>query len=198
MQPVRSCARSQTLEMGAFYPPRQIVRINRVRGFTLVELMVVIAIVGILAALAGPSWTHLMARNAVRAAVNDLNASLQFARSEAVRLNSPITLCPSTDAITCVNTGFENGWIVRTGPLANAPLQQVLQDTLPRQKVRAGVVGAAQSALTFLPNGLPIGAFAGVTIAICPTDASLNALTRTMVISRAGRMNLAQPGACPI
>jgi type IV fimbrial biogenesis protein FimT len=170
----------------------------RSRGFTLVELMVVIAIVGILAALAGPSWTQLMARNAVRAAVNDLNASLQFARLEAVRLNSTVTLCPSTDAINCVNSGFENGWIVRTGPQANATGQQVLQDTLPRQRVRADVAGAAQSALTFLPNGLPAANFAGVTIAVCPRDASLDALTRTMVISRAGRINLEQPGTCPI
>ena len=184
--------------MGTFYASRQTVRTNRIRGFTLIELMVVIAIVGILASLAGPSWTQLMARNAVRAAVNDLNASLQFARSEAVRLNSPITLCPSTDAINCVNTGFENGWIVRTGPQANAPLQQqVLQDTLPRQKVRVGVTGTAPSALTFLPNGLPAGNFAGVTVAVCPTDASLSALTRTMVISRAGRIRLEQPGTCP-
>jgi type IV fimbrial biogenesis protein FimT len=186
--------------MDAFNPPRQIFRNARMRGFTLVELMVVIAMVAILATLATPSWTQLMARNAVRAAVNDLNASLQFARSEAVRLNSPITLCPSTDAISCVNTGFERGWIVRTGPQANAqpndPPQQVLQDTLPRQRVRMGV-SVAQSALTFLPNGLPSAGFAGVTIAVCPTDVGFGALTRTMVISRAGRMNLLQPGSCP-
>lgn len=181
--------------MGTFGSLSSCDRLLRSRGFTLVELMVVIAIVGILAALAGPSWTQLMARNAVRAAVNDLNASIQFARSEAVRLNSQVTLCPSTDAINCVNTGFENGWIVRIGPQVNDPTQQVLQDTLPRQRVRIAV-SIAQPVLTFLPNGLPAGNFTGVTINVCPTSASLNAVSRNMVISRAGRINLEQPGTC--
>lgn len=177
---------------------RQITR-SRARGFTLVETMVVIALVAILAALAAPSWTQLRARNAVRAAVNDFNASLQFARSEAVRLNNPVTLCPSVDAINCVNAGFETGWIVRTGAQVNDPVnQQVLQDTLPRRSVRLGVTAGGNPRLTFLPNGLPAANFVGATIAACPTDAGLDALVRTLTISRAGRINLAQPGACPI
>ena len=167
-------------------------------GFTLVELMVVVAIVAILAALAAPSWTQLITRNAVRASVNDLNASLQFARSEAVRLNSPVTLCPSTDAATCDNTAFEGGWIVRTGPQANDPLQQVLQDTLPRRSVRMSPSGGGPSALTFLPNGLPAANFAGVTIEVCPTAPNLNGLVRALVINRAGRMKLIEPGVCTI
>jgi type IV fimbrial biogenesis protein FimT len=172
---------------------------SRARGFTLVETMVVVAMVAILAALAAPSWNQLRARNAVRAAVNDFNASMQFARSEAVRLNNPVTVCPSTDAINCVDVGFETGWIVRTGAQANDPVnQQVLQDTLPRRSVRLGITGGGIPRFTFLPNGLPAANFVGATIAACPTDPGFGALVRTLTISRAGRINLAQPGACPI
>lgn len=171
----------------------------RTRGFTLVELMVVIAMIAILASLAAPSWRELLARNAIRSAVNDLGASLQYARSEAVRLNSPITVCASNDAINCANTGFENGWIVRTGAQVNDPVnQQLLQDTLPRNSVRMAGAGMTFPRLTFLPNGLPSNGFIGVTIAACPADADLNAITRTMVINRTGRIRLEQPGICPL
>lgn len=168
-------------------------------GFTLVELMVVIAIVAILASLAAPSWQAMIVRNNIRTAVNDLAGSLQFARSEAVRLNSAITVCASTDAITCANTGFENGWIVRTGAQTNDPdNQQLLQDTLPRQFVRIASVRPAFPIFTFLPNGLPAGGFNGVTISVCPADPSMNSLTRNMVINRPGRIRIEQPGNCPL
>ena len=184
--------------MTALNQPAKAPSTSKVRGFTLVELMVVIAMVAILASLATPSWTQLLARNAIRTAVNDLGASLIFARAEAIRLNSSVTVCASSDAINCSNIGFENGWIVRTGAQTNDPVnQQLLQDTIPRKYVRINSSGASSPIFTYLPNGLPSSAFAGVTIGVCPTDSSLNSLVRNMVISRAGRVRITQPGACP-
>lgn len=170
----------------------------RTRGFTLVELMVVIAMIAILASLAAPSWRQLLARNAIRTAVNDLGASFQFARSEAVRLNSAITVCASSDGASCADTGFENGWIVKTGTQVSATTDQLLQDTLPRKFVRMAGSGTTYPKLTFLPNGLPSTGFAGVTIGVCPEDSNMNSLVRTMVINRTGRLRLEQPGMCPL
>jgi type IV fimbrial biogenesis protein FimT len=166
---------------------------SRLRGFTLVELMVVIAMVAILLAIAVPSWTQMQARAAVRAAINDLNSSLQFARSEAVRLNSAVTLCPSADGANCANIGFESGWIVRTGLGANAAGQTILQDTLPRVRVRLG----PGFSFTFLPNGLPATNFVGATVTACPTAGGTDSAIRSLVIGRAGRIDLNSPAACP-
>jgi len=54
-------------------------------GFTIVELMVVVAILGILAALAAPSFTETIRRYRVNAITDDLSSSIQLARSEAIR-----------------------------------------------------------------------------------------------------------------
>lgn len=54
-------------------------------GFTLVELMIVVAILAIIAAIAAPSFRTMIQNNRLTAAVNDVAGALQYARSEAVR-----------------------------------------------------------------------------------------------------------------
>lgn len=85
-------------------------------GFSLVELMVTIAVAAILLAIAAPSFTQVIADNRAASAANDLLASLQFARSEAVKRARPVSLCPSNDGQTCVSggTSWQEGWIVFT------------------------------------------------------------------------------------
>lgn len=171
------------------------------RGFTLVELMVVVSLLAIVTTLAVPSWRALQTRNAIRTLVNDYTLSLYFARSEAVRLNSPVTLCPSNDGATCTDSALENGWVVFVG-LRDALAPPLLQDTMPRTLVRTRFTAALNAvngrSVTFLPNGQPLGNFVGTTVQICPDLAAFDAMSRDIVINRTGRVRIDTPGICNI
>lgn len=80
----------------------------RMRGFTLVELMVVIAILAIGASLAMPEFSRMVAQNQVRSAAFDLYASIVKARSEAIARNGTVTLAAATG-------GWAAGWTVTAG-----------------------------------------------------------------------------------
>lgn len=90
----------------------------RLTGFTLMELMITLAVLGILTAIAVPSFQTLLERNRVTNETNDLLGALMLARSHAVTRRVITRVCPSTNASTCA-TGTVNwatGWIVREDP----------------------------------------------------------------------------------
>lgn len=67
---------------------------RRARGFSLVELIITISVVGILATIATPSMTSIMTRHRVQDATSDLFAALLKARGEAIMLNSDVRVVP--------------------------------------------------------------------------------------------------------
>jgi type IV fimbrial biogenesis protein FimT len=80
-------------------------------GFTLIEIMVVIAILGILLAIALPNFTSTIRRFRTDGIRDDITASLRFARSEAIRTGSPITVRRIPASATCsANTAIAGTW----------------------------------------------------------------------------------------
>jgi len=87
-------------------------RLHTQRGVTLIELMVVTTILGILGAVAAPSFLDFIARNRIDAAANDALTSVNYARSEAIKRGTIVALCRSTNGTSCATTGdWEQGWI---------------------------------------------------------------------------------------
>ncbi|MCB8745437.1 GspH/FimT family pseudopilin [Rhodoferax sp. U2-2l] len=73
---------------------------RQVKGFTIVELIIGIAILGILVALAAPSFTESIARRRLDGIANELSTDLQFTRAEAISKNTALTLVASATGYT--------------------------------------------------------------------------------------------------
>ena len=71
---------------------------RRIAGFTLIELMVVLSVIGIMAALAFPSFSPQILQDRVVTTANQLNSAYKFARSEAVKRDKPINLVVSNNS----------------------------------------------------------------------------------------------------
>ncbi|HYA38597.1 MAG TPA: GspH/FimT family pseudopilin [Candidatus Methylomirabilis sp.] len=84
-------------------------------GFTLIELIVVITILGILIGLAAPGLSQFVHSNQLITATNDLIADLNLARSEAIKQSTSAGVCKTSDGITCstaVADTWRGGWLV--------------------------------------------------------------------------------------
>jgi len=83
-------------------------------GFTLIELMIVIVVVAIFVTLGVPNFQNLISDNRLSTQANRLVSSLQLARSEALKLRTPVTVCRSTNGTACETTSgnWEPGWLV--------------------------------------------------------------------------------------
>lgn len=102
------------------------------RGFSLIELLVVLAVCAIALGFGVPAFTSLSANNRMSATTNDLVSSLHAARGDAITRQTTVTLCPmANDGANCASgSSLAPGWIVFVDTNANAvidPDETILQ-----------------------------------------------------------------------
>jgi len=173
------------------------------RGFTLIELVVTVAIAAILLGIAIPSFLTLTRDTQTVSETNRLTRDLTFTRSEAIRRGLPVSMCISNNnGIGCAGANWAGGWIVFTdinnnGAFNGLP-EVILQvnDGLNDPLFTLNTAGGANGIGTFVTyaatgiasNGLP-GAVLNDTFRVCRPDANA-ALSRAVNISPTGRINV--------
>jgi type IV fimbrial biogenesis protein FimT len=90
---------------------------KRSAGFTMTELLVVMVVIGILAAIGAPSYIYVSTSNRISSEINGLLGDMQFARSQAVKEGQTVTVCASSSPYTACTgspggSAWQNGWIV--------------------------------------------------------------------------------------
>lgn len=156
---------------------------QKAAGFTLIELMVTIAIAAILGTLALPSFRDYVRTQRLKSASFDLVAALTLTRSEALKRNSAVVM-------TQASGGWQNGWTITwTDPASS------IVTTLRSQAAYSGLNitdSASVSSVTFRMDGRLASTATNFTVNVSPS--SSNITPRCVSISLSGRASSAQGG----
>ena len=181
---------------------------NRIsKGFTLIELMVTIAIVGIMSSIAIPSFQNFIRQTRTTAQTNDFISALNYARSESIKQGRTVTLCKSADLATCVAAGnWAQGWILfidTDGNGAKANAETMLRVHAAMAGGSSLIGGATLSYwVQYIPTGMAVGnggatanGVAASQFVLCPS-APAGGVGRTIEIGLTGRIKSTSYGGC--
>ena len=182
------------------------------KGFTLIELMVVLTITAVLATLAAPSFTRLIQSNTISSSVNTFLADIRFARSEAIRLGGAVVLCrsdnPEAASPTCGTgsgpggNGWVSGWIIfqdldNDGNKDNSsPIDPVLRVQAPLTSMDSIVEGGSSSStkIRFTATGRLLNLSSGATQFQFGGGNYANEVQRKVCVNLGGRARIAGNG----
>ena len=129
---------------------------------TAIELLIVVAAIGLLLLISVPGSSMLIERYRLNAASNDLARGLSLARSEAIQRGSTVRLCPSIDGRACRDDGdWNQGWLVYSDGNADKVVQEIeLIEAFdgPADEVRIIGRGPVQNGAAFTLSGLMVDA----------------------------------------
>lgn len=159
---------------------------RRAGGFTLLELMVTLAVAAILISIAVPSLDEATLIGKLSTSANDLVAGVAMGRSEAIQRNSVTSLCVSSDGASCGSGGWEQGWILVSG-------STVIQKHAAAP--RGFKVTSSVAKIDFQPTGV---GNTQASITVCRYAPSAGSSERLVSVSATGRAYVSKTsiGAC--
>jgi type IV fimbrial biogenesis protein FimT len=164
-----------------------------VRGYTLVEALACLAVVAVVTAWGVPSFAALTRDSARTREVNQFAQAIYLARSEAIKLNGVVSLCPSRDSSGCAPaTDWRTGWIVFVNDDGDSPAIRDPGESLLRVYPAwpAGHIVSNRTTLSFRPLGQ-----SGVTATVAFCDDRGAPAARAVIISQTGRPRIASRAA---
>lgn len=141
---------------------------QRMRGFTLVELIVAMVVAGVVAAIAIPNFRLLILNQQSEAIGEELISSFQFARSEAIKRSGFVTVCPSNTGTSCGGSWGNGLLIIVDGAVANGASID-LQDSADRLNYiqftndEAVINASGPAFVRYNSRGMMVNAATGVT-----------------------------------
>lgn len=163
-------------------------------GFTLTELLIVLAIAGILTMIGAPAMGSLLSRMHEDSAEASIADSLRRARTTAVMHNNRVVVCPSRDGRRCSKgDDWQHGWLVaddadRDGqPDAGAQALAVIGAMPAGTRI---ITSAGRGSLTFQPSGSAGGS--NVNFTICHAR---DRNGKSVVVANSGRVRIGRPDA---
>lgn len=154
-------------------------------GFTLIEALVAMAIVGIGLTMAVPAFSSVMRTTRTAATLNQLSTDMAMARSSAIMSKASVALCPHDGAMHCLAGGdWSNGWLVFTDADANrqpdSPVDVLRVTDAPAAALL--YLPASRSLLRFQPDGRAAGT--NLTVSVCQDDQLLG----SVIVNNLGRV----------
>lgn len=168
------------------------------------ELLVTITVVGILMAIAVPSFRYVTTANRAASEINALLGDTQMARGEAMKEGQFVTICASIDGATCaVSTAWNSGWIVFSGVPPVAPGDAIVKIQRPFSSADTLASNHGITALTFNREGIAWNLGQGFTFTLQDSSANpqyTRCLSGTLVGALAtqigGKPTLEAPATC--
>jgi type IV fimbrial biogenesis protein FimT len=83
------------------------------QGFTLIELIVTMAVLAIVLSIAAPSFNNMITNNRSTSMASELTGAVNFARSEAIKRAKRVSICPSSNGTSCLTSSdWAKGWLI--------------------------------------------------------------------------------------
>lgn len=154
-------------------------------GVTLYELLIVIALLGIIIGVAIPSYVATVARNNLATDNNDLISSMHYARSLAITRGATVTVCSANADLTgcSMSNDWSAGWVIAGADGDILHVREPLSDNVATEQITTGAIGS----VTFNRSGFTRSAR---TIMICNANGRIAAV-RGLVIGVDGRVRSA-------
>jgi type IV fimbrial biogenesis protein FimT len=171
----------------------EVLKPTKFKGFTIIELMVTVSVAAILASIALPNLTALMTKYRLTNENTDLMLDFVSARSEAATRSTRITVCQSSDGLSCSTGGWDTGHIVFVDKATIGSVDagdEILRVSAAIKSGDTMASSTADTSVTYDASGSPSANF---TISTCKSGYS----GAKVIIYPTGRVRSDKIGTCP-